>query len=185
LDKQVSGFPMRRSAPAAEPRSMQIALAPPPLSRLPLQRLALSLAALALGFMAAAAIAGLGPLEGVRGGELDAGTRAMRALPFDAPIPDGDASYAGAGQEMPYLVEWDSPRSAATTVAEMSGVIASRPRWTITLEREVEGAHETTLTRATSDGLMTHFARLTVAAEGTGSRILFEFIGMTDLGRRR
>ena len=162
---------------------MQIALAPT--RGFPVMRVGLSLGALAAGFLAAAAVAGLGPIAGVRGGEPDAGTRAMRALPFDAPVPDGDAAYAGVGKAMPYRLEWQSPLMPQDAAAELAAIVPSRPRWSVTLEREVGGAQEMTLVRATSDGLMTHFARLTVAAEGAGSRIAFEFIAMTDLGDRR
>jgi hypothetical protein len=162
---------------------MQLALTPRPVTA-HIPRIALSIVALVLGFVAAAAIGGLGPFDGLHS-EPSPATRTVRALPFDAPVPDAPHTIAGEGRELPYRLEWHSSTPPAQAADELAAVVPTRPRWTVTLVRQVGDVHETTLTRATSDGMMTHFARLTVTPDAAGSLIAFDFISMQDLRDRR
>lgn len=138
---------------------------------------------MALGFTLGAWLGGLGPFEGVRA-EPSAAQRTMRALPFDAPVPDGAPSSAGAGPDLPYMAQWALPESVPAAAAGLRSDVAARTGWSVTFERETSGATEMTLTRATSGGLMTHFVRATLIPHEAGSMLSFEFIAIADLGRR-
>jgi hypothetical protein len=163
---------------------MQIAATPSrPLALNALPRLLLSAIALICGFAVAAYAAGLGPFDGI-GGAPSARDAAMRALPFDAPVPDEEPAFAGTGKELPYRIEWTSdlpPQVADAYFAQLAG---QRPKWAITLNRPNGAAYEITLVRASSDGLMTHFARMTIEPAAAGSRIIFDFIPMSELPGR-
>ena len=71
---------MARGFNGVDDLTMQIALSPHPAVRAPIARVVLSILALAFGFAVAAAVAGFGPFDGVRGGERDAAARAVRAV---------------------------------------------------------------------------------------------------------
>ena len=136
--------------------------------------------ALVLGFAAGAWAAGLGPFDGMRP-EPSPGERTMRALPFDAPVPDGAPASAGAGLDLPYAAIWQLDEDFDTALAGLTARMERDQRWRITFEREVPGGRELTAVRYASDGLMTHFARVTVTGDGARARLTFEFIPMAEL----
>ena len=177
---------MRPLPPASDP-VMMLSTAPSPrvgiAARLPYPLA--SAIALALGFAVSAWIAGLGPLESARG-EPSASDRTMRAMPFDAPVPAAAPDSAGEGADLPYRAEWTLPDDPGRVIDHLTSEIERLARWRITLERDAGAAYEITLIRVTAEGMMTHFARITVSpGDVGGSRMSFDFIPMADLGPAR
>jgi len=164
-------------------RSMQAFVARGHASLFPvLYRSFAGLAALAMGFLAGSWAIGMGPFDGVSPAP-SAAEQTMRALPFDVPVPDGDPVFAGAGPDMPYLARWRLDTAPVDATAEMLDLIDRRERWRVTFERPLSDGHELTAIRETSDGLMTHFARVRIVPVADGSDVSFEFIPLSELGK--
>jgi len=149
-----------------------------------LRRAAASLAIVAVAFAIAAYVAGTRPFEG-RIGEPSSHERAVRALPFDAPLPyDIDLTWAGRGEDLPYRLVYASNLAPDALGAQVADHLDGSPKWQLTQHTDLRGEFDTTFSRVGSDGLMTHFAVATLhERSGGGSVFTFDFIPMTELGK--
>jgi hypothetical protein len=131
-------------------------------------------AAGATGYTVAAWAGGVAPFA--RHDVLSPREETLRALPFDAPLAyDARLEWAGAGPRLPWMAVWTSDLAPDEVAAQIADHLAGSPKWELTQTRPLAGEFETTLARVADSGLMTHFAVLSVRANGAGSRISFEF----------
>lgn len=134
-----------------------------------------SAAVIAAAFLVAAWLGRTPPFEG-RMHDPFSETAVLRAVPFDAPLPqDMSLVAAGRGDDLAYNVQWTSPASTAALVDAFETRLDGSPKWETTHAETARGALTTTLARLGSDGYMTHFARLTIRPEGEQSIVSFEF----------
>lgn len=135
-----------------------------------------SLAVIASAFLLTAWLGGTPPFEGSRSDPYSE-NRVMRALPFDAPLPnDMSLAVAGYGDDLPYHAQWTSQAPLAELVAQYEANLAASPKWRIlTTETKANGGLDATLARSSSDGILTHFAKLSVSRDATQSVIAFNF----------
>lgn len=141
----------------------------------PVARTAASLALVAAAFFVAAWTGGTAPFHG-SARDPYATNAVVRAIPFDAPLPyDKTLMEAGRGPRLPYHVRWTSDLPPGAVSAQVREHLAGSPRWELTQTVPVEGEFATTLARSGSDGYMTHFAELSVAAERGVTVITFDF----------
>jgi hypothetical protein len=145
-----------------------------PASRVALRAFA-SVAVIAAAFLVAAWIGRTPPFEG-RMHDPFSETAVLRAVPYDAPLPqDMSLVAAGRGDDLAYHVQWTSPASTTALVDAFESRLDDSPKWRTTHAETAGGALTTTLARLGSDGYMTHFARLTFRPEGEQSIVGLEF----------
>ena len=107
----------------------------------------------------------------------------VRAMSFDTPMPyDISLASAGRGTDLAYHTQWTSTLPPAEIAAQFNQHLAGSPRWVLTQNVPTAGEFTTTLVRRGSDGYMTHFARITVAANGGQTIVTLDFTPIpTDL----
>lgn len=127
-------------------------------------------------FLTTAWLSGTPPFEGARSDPYSQG-RVVRALPFDTPLPQDIAlAVAGYGEELPYHTQWTSDTPVAELVRQYEEHLAGSPKWRVlTTDETAGGAIEATLARSSSEGILTHFAKLTIVRNATQSVVTFDF----------
>ncbi|MBF6600634.1 MAG: hypothetical protein IVW36_09000 [Dehalococcoidia bacterium] len=100
----------------------------------------------------------------------------LRAIPFDAPLPfDLQLVDAGRGPQLAYRVVWNSTAPPDAVGTQVLQHLAGSPKWQLAQNTPLTGAFTTHLARLSADGQVTHFAALSVAPQGSGSRVTFDF----------
>lgn len=138
-------------------------------------RIAASLIIVAGAFLGAAWLGGTPPFEG---NTVDpySENRVMRALPFDVPLPhDMSLAVAGRGGELPYHVQWTSQTPPGALIAQYEEHLAGSPKWRELVAEKNESAAAVTLARSSSDGILTHYAKLTITRDATQTVVTFDF----------
>jgi hypothetical protein len=164
--------------------SLPVRATSPVAIRVPRVATAIRLAAFVLvssaAFLASAYAAGTAPFEREPATLSDA-VRAERVLPFDAPLPArGALLEAGRGPQLPHVLAWESPLSAAEAGRAVETALASSASWEMTQQTDLRGPFSTTLARVSSDNQMTHFALLSVRVEDDRTVVRFEFINTNE-----
>ena len=138
-------------------------------------RAAASLAIVAAAYLGAAWYAHIAPFAGLEPTPYSR-QAVLRAVPFDAPLPyDLTVVEAGHGAPLPYHVAWRSADAPDELARQVKDHLAGSPKWQLADNTPIAGAFTTHLARVQSNGQMTHFAELSVRADGSGSIVTLDF----------
>jgi hypothetical protein len=135
-----------------------------------------------VAFLLVAYAGGTAPFEGGGRGATSERDRVERAMPFDTPLPD-DLEFvaAGPGAKLPYHIEYKSPLAPAPLGAAIQASLRDSPKWELTQFTDLGAPFDTTLARIGSNGLMTHFAVMTLRDGEGGSTLTFDFVPMDEI----
>jgi hypothetical protein len=138
-------------------------------------RVVASIFVVAAAYLGAAWIGGVAPFEG-RAAAPYSERGVLRAIPFDAPLPyDIELVGAGRGERLPYHTRWTSDLAAAEVAAQVREHLEGSPKWQHTQLQPLASEFSSTFARIGSDGYMTHFAVMSIAEEGGGTVVVFDF----------
>ena len=141
-------------------------------------RLANGLASLAIvgsAFLIAAWLGDTPPFEGNTSDPYSE-KRVLRALPFDVPLPyDMSLVVAARGVDLPYHAQWTSQAPPEELIAQYEKHLTGSPRWRQLVGETQGGEAAVTLARSSSDGILTHFAKLTISRDATQTIVTFDF----------
>lgn len=131
-------------------------------------------------FFAAAYVGRVPPVDRIRGEQWTA-ERALNAVPIDAPLPyDRTFVLAGRGVKLPRRVEWVSNVSPGEAAAQVADHLAHSPRWQETQGVDLRGEFTTTFVRTGDDGYLSHFAIMTLRADGDRTMVEFEYMRLDE-----
>ncbi len=134
-----------------------------------------SIAIVGGAFLIAAWFGGTPPFEGNTADPYSE-NRVIRALPFDVPLPhDMSLAVAGRGDELPYHAQWTSQTPPQELIAQYEEHLAGSPRWRELVVEKTADDSAVTLARSSSDGILTHFAKLTISRDATQTVVTFNF----------
>ncbi len=164
----VRATPTLALASNAEPRR------PPSISRYAPSMVlaATALVAIASGAVASAYVSASGPFRGDAYFERSA---VLQALPADFPRPaDAEIAHVGAGSQLPYRIEWQSP-APTSDVAALMRTRLDDGSWKIVDATENDGAITMRSARAGDGMLPPVVAELRITAGTAGSTMRLEF----------
>jgi len=170
---------MRAHATAPDDQAMQRALPFPHADRLRLPALAarvgLSFAVVVLTYLGAARVGRVFPFAAAPPDPY-APQAVERAIPYDAPLPEGLAlAEAGHGDPLAYHSVWTAHEPPDQVGSQILAALGRTPKWSLTEDKPLADGVTTHLARVSSQGQMTHFAELSLAAIPGGTRLTFDF----------
>lgn len=134
-----------------------------------------SIAIIGGAFLIAAWFGGTPPFEGNTSDPYSE-SRVLRAMPFDVPLPhDMSLAVAGRGDELPYHAQWTSQTPPQDLIAQYEEHLAGSPKWRELVAEKGPANATVTLARSSSDGILTHFAKLTISRDATQTVVTFDF----------